>query len=94
MGVYKSLLLKRSNLAYLRGEKQACGHKVKYISYEKARKHGYRINTAEDNTHTLVPYLCAYCGCWHLGREMDDRVGNVKIQLPEKIIEKINKVNV
>ena len=49
-----------------------CGGKIDYKSPESATRAAVAMNKKTDRPgyHVLEPYPCAYCGGWHVGRQM------------------------
>lgn len=50
---------------------RTCGEKRRFVKRRDAAREAHRIrrtgrNAGEDGLH-MRPYLCPFCGCWHLG---------------------------
>ena len=46
---------------------KACGKKHKYADEDAAQKAAVSHNNWEGKKHDVEPYLCSFCGSWHIG---------------------------
>jgi hypothetical protein len=52
------------------GVDRTCGKKIAYLSEPSATEAAAAMNARPTTRKRLEPYPCAFCGNWHIGREM------------------------
>jgi hypothetical protein len=52
------------------GKAKTCGKKINYVLEEKAGQYAEKMNSKASTRNTLEGYPCAFCGGWHVGKEM------------------------